>query len=195
MKSEKVLLVKRNKFPKEWLEKEVALKCTTEDLYNIIPNNRMKWIERHIAEKNIKHKQIIPYVLVYHIETESFACYPRSGSEDRLHGLWSLGVGGHINQDDECVCIISTIVEGMCRELKEEFIDFEWDEDSDLILKGIINEEKSEVGNVHIGVVYLYKIESRPLPDKELNGLVWIKKEDFKNYQLELWSKLAIKLL
>ena len=188
----KVLCLVKSKLPKAWVEQEVAIRVDEED-FDFIDDSVMSWVEREVAEKDDNYKQVIPYALVSNLDNE-FACYPRNGTENRLHGLWSLGVGGHVDDEDKYDTFYSTCGACLIREMEEEFLDFDT-VNSSFHLKGIINEEHSEVGKVHIGVVYSVDTLEDPSADEELEGLVWIKKGDIKNYNLELWSKLALKLL
>lgn len=190
---EKVLCIKKTNLPKEWLENEVALKCSEDEIANIINDDDIFWIDRDKAETDKNCKQIIPYAIVQN-KSNKYGCYLRSGSEDRLHGCWSLGIGGHVNPQDGTSNIISIAGTALTREMEEEFLDFGFG-NSSLTFKGIINEEYSEVGNSHIGFVYFVSTIESPLPDEELKNLTWINKEEINDYNLELWSKLAFRLI
>ena len=74
--------------------------------------------------KKINYKQLIPYVLLQKADGK-FACYQRHGTEIRLHGKWSAGIGGHIDEPDQQTSLKATLETGMLRELKEELLDFD----------------------------------------------------------------------
>lgn len=174
------------------------VKITSEfrcSLFDYIKEQDICWIEREKAEKDTRYKQLIPYILVCN-EKNEYACYPRHGTEKRLHGLYSCGVGGHIDETDNAGNIKQTIMNGMYRELGEEFKNFSHDSTSITYL-GIINEVENDVGIVHLGIVYLLKCENGyiPLPAKELEGLEWKTIDKISTLKKELWSELAFKLL
>ena len=57
----------------------------------------MEFAPRSEVETNPAYKQFIPYCILRH--GTRLICYRRSsaGSETRLHGLYSIGWGGHVN--------------------------------------------------------------------------------------------------
>ena len=189
---EQVLCLAKNDLPPEWTMREVSLSLREEDL-KFIQNEMIRWIPRRRAELSRSLKQIIPYVLTIDTRTGMFACYPRQGSENRLHGLWSLGIGGHIDINDEAGTFLTTIQQGLKRELEEEFLDFALNSD-DLEFKGIVNEERTAVGRVHVGLVYVLRTDGRITPGKELAGMRWVSNSELLNYKLEFWSELAMDL-
>ena len=77
------------------------------------------FIPRADAENDPGKKQLIPYVLVQNTEGK-FLSYRRCGSEKRLAKKLSLGIGGHVNDADLKNSLYSTLVAGVCREIKEE---------------------------------------------------------------------------
>ena len=113
---------------------------------------------RSEVEDDPSLKQIIPYV-VLRSQGKVF-CYTRGGSqgEARLHRLRSLGVGGHVDEvDAEGRCGFDAYDAAMRRELNEEV-----DIRSRGVLKllGLINDDSSPVGSVHLGVAHLYDLEN-----------------------------------
>src|SRR5690348_12022135 len=110
---------------------------------NLIYRNRSE------AEQDKRYKQLIPYVLL--ISNGKILRYRRGrgGQETRLHGLYSVGIGGHISEEDHG--LFSTQVgyqEGMRRELMEEVAIQEVNEAA----VAVINDDSTEVGTVHFGV-------------------------------------------
>ena len=188
---EQILSVRRGCMPSEWLGLEVSLRLSGFPSEVLSPDV-IEWVSRETAETDFARKQIIPYCLADD-GTGHFACYPRKGSEGRLHGLWSLGIGGHVNPTD---CLGDGEFEGICRrgllrELSEEFMDFD---PAGCLLEflGLINEERTDVGKVHLGLVYRAVLRGRPAPGEELGGLVWLDTKAFAEYEMELWSRLAV---
>ena len=197
MKNEPVLCIKRSDTPKSWLMNEVAISMELNTFLEDIDGAKMQWIPRYKAEQTTDPKQLIPYAVIVDGKGQ-FACYPRHGSEKRIHGLWSIGIGGHIDYVDECPngTWEKTIKTSLTRELSEEL-------NSNVrlnpIFKGVINEEKTKVGANHLGLVFLITISDHSLisPAEEIEGLIWLNSEQLgsKDYPLELWSKLAMKLI
>src|SRR6516165_750508 len=79
------------------------------------------YLNRTEAEQDKRYKQLIPYVLI--ISKNKILRYRRGrgGQETRLHGLYSVGVGGHISEEDNG--LFSNGIgyhEAMWRELMEE---------------------------------------------------------------------------
>ena len=164
------------------------------DIDEIINQSDIEWIERSQLEMDPTYKQLIPYAI---IKKENYiACYPRHGKENRLHGLYSCGIGGHIDFSDKRKTLDETITTGLLRELSEELENFD-NTKMTITYCGIINEEKTEIGNTHLGLVYLITCHSdyTPLPASELKGLNWIESKNLKNIQTELWTRLALKFL
>src|SRR6266516_1607801 len=63
------------------------------------PANLRYW-NRSNAEQDQHYKQLIPYVLIFC--NGGILRYRRGkgGQETRLHGLYSVGIGGHISEED-----------------------------------------------------------------------------------------------
>jgi predicted NUDIX family phosphoesterase len=79
----------------------------------------------------------------------------KGGGETRLHGLFSVGVGGHISEEDHGLFSqASGYQEGMRRELMEE-VDVE--EMNEKVV-AVINDDSTEVGYVHFGVVHVMQV-------------------------------------
>ena len=61
---------------------------------------KLVYLNRSEAENDKRYKQLIPYVLL--ICNGKILRYRRGkgGQETRLHGLYSVGIGGHISDED-----------------------------------------------------------------------------------------------
>src|SRR5881394_3235899 len=107
------------------------------------------YLNRSEAEQDKRYKQLIPYVLIIcHGKILRYR-RGRGGQETRLHGLYSVGVGGHISEEDHG--LFSTGLgyhDGMRRELMEE-VAVEEEKESAV---AVINDDSTEVGGVHFGV-------------------------------------------
>jgi len=74
-------------------------------------------------------------------------------TERRLHGLASIGVGGHVNPKDQPGNSFPCLIKNACvRELNEELVL----PDLPLPLEplGVLNDDSTAVGSVHLGIVY-----------------------------------------
>jgi predicted NUDIX family phosphoesterase len=191
--NEKVLVINRKNLPLNWLKEKIILSL---DESTIKPLTKfIEWHEKPMVETNEKVKQIIPYIIVEQEISENIAFYERAGNEKRLHGLRSVGVGGHINIEDYTLNddIIDIIMKSIHREMDEEFYEFEIVDD--LRFLGIINEELTKVGRTHLGFVYKIIVKKGAEAAQELKNLQWDEpKNILKKYPLELWSEMALEL-
>src|SRR5262245_38321577 len=58
------------------------------------------YLNRSEAEQDKRYKQLIPYVLIFCQDRILRYRRGKGGQETRLHGLYSVGVGGHISEED-----------------------------------------------------------------------------------------------
>lgn len=116
------------------------------------------FVERRWAETHPEFKQPIPYVAVQ--RGDELLCLTRLGAqgEKRLHGKRSIGVGGHINP---CDAPPANAAPGAGEELFARACQRELHEElllptADLPLRpiGLLNDETTPVGAVHVGLVY-----------------------------------------
>ncbi len=115
-------------------------------------------------ENDPSYKQLIPYC-IFQFEDKIF--HYRRGTdqgEARLHSKRSIGIGGHISSEDEGGS--SAYDEGMRREIAEEvFLDRETGVRQECI--GLINDDETEVGRVHLGVVHRFHLDSPKVRPRE----------------------------
>ncbi len=121
----------------------------------ITASTELIYLNRSEAEQDPRHKQLIPYVLI--ICNGRILRYRRGrgGQEKRLHGLFSVGIGGHISDEDHG--LFSSPVgyqEGMRREIMEEVAV----EEAKEVAVAVINDDTTEVGRVHFGVVHVMPV-------------------------------------
>ena len=166
-------------------------------------NNRFH--ERYLAEDDPSLKQIIPYVM-FRCGDEIFS-YVRGkqAGEKRLVGNRSVGIGGHINPEDEQLLALAPAassdighyLEAVRREIAEEVI---VDDEIDPKIVALINDDSNPVGQVHFGIVHLCDLDTKSVRKREQqiteSGFVSI--EDLagpRREELETWSALAIDYL
>lgn len=143
---------------------------------------------RHSVEKDFAFKQIIPYVVAsWRDKYLRIRRLPKQ-TETRLHNRYSIGIGGHINnQDDPQTDLIEA---GMRRELNEE-IRFPNTQDCELI--AILNDDTEEIDRVHVAFVYRLRC---PTPEfevgeKDEHEAMWTSVEGLEQAypSMESWSK------
>ena len=145
-------------------------------------------------EEDPSYKQLIGYVLLKDANTNEVLVYKRlvGGGEARLHGKASVGIGGHMNEV-EGKTIFEMLKINAARELNEEVGVSEEEALNNLHFIGLINDDKTEVGRVHVGVVYECKVDKSKVEVKEDDTLVikWMIADEAKaekNY--ETWSEV-----
>ena len=108
------------------------------------------------------YKQLIPYVLFCHDDgggCKTLFQYTRGTKQDesRLRGRRSVGIGGHIaTRDIVANGHANAFSEGMQRELAEE-VSIKTPYSQQCV--GLINDDETPVGRVHLGIVYLFDVE------------------------------------
>lgn len=172
---------------------------TKKYLAEILKPEHASYRPRGAMEIDPSYKQLIPYVIFRHRDGAGRVCvfqYTRGKGqgESRLHAKRSIGIGGHISADDR-TCK-SPYEEGMRRELAEEVrIDSPYRSS----LVGLINDDQSEVGKVHLGIVHIFDVE-KPLvkalePDILDAGFQPVDKLGLDLAQFETWSQICLKSL
>jgi predicted NUDIX family phosphoesterase len=154
----------------------------------------MQYKARSEVEDDPSYKQIIPYV-VFRCADAIF-CYTRGKSqgEARLHRLRSLGVGGHVAEEDaEGRKSLDAYEAAMRRELDEEVSV----SSSGLISRvGLINDDSTPVGQVHLGVVHVFELEEPRVAPRE-EGLAEAEFRSLSDVialrsEFETWSQIFI---
>jgi predicted NUDIX family phosphoesterase len=107
-------------------------------------------------------KQVIPYLVLREGYRYFLIRRTKAGGDARLHDRYSIGIGGHLNPGDE------GLVGGLRREWHEELVtDFE----PEFRFVGLLNDDTTEVGSVHIGAVYLAYAGGREVTIRETEKL------------------------
>jgi predicted NUDIX family phosphoesterase len=137
------------------------------------------------AEDDHTWKQVIPYLLLRDRGRIFLMRRTRAGGDARLHERWSIGVGGHLGDSD------ASVEAGLLREFREE-LTADWLPEPRLL--GLLNDDRTPVGQVHLGVVYEAEAHGRPATVREtlkLSG-AFVELADVRaGYEhLETWSQL-----
>ena len=154
-------------------------------------------VERHgrfeprpAMEADPDFKQIIPYLVLRDGEAYFLMRRTRAGGDVRLHDRWSIGVGGHLNPGDE------DLDGGLRREWSEELV-------ADFVphfrFFGLLNDDTTPVGEVHLGAVFVADASGRPVSIRETEKLTgsFATPEEVAAVapDLETWSRLVFDAL
>lgn len=110
---------------------------------------------RALLEVDERYRQLVSYVLFRHRDTVLVYRRTPKGGESRLHGLLSVGIGGHVNvsdvvSHDGAVDLEGTLSRACRREIAEEV---ECASIEALHTMGVILESGNAVSRVHLGLV------------------------------------------
>jgi predicted NUDIX family phosphoesterase len=185
---ERVLVVPRRLVPDEaaWY----GLRTTgLDDLLEVVARHG-HFAPRPAMEIEPSFKQIIPYLVLRDGERYFLMRRTKAGGDARLHDRWSIGVGGHLNPGDE------GLAGGLQREWREELVaDFE----PTFTPFALLNDDTTEVGAVHLGVVVLADAAGRPVAVREtdkLSGAFADPAEVAAGAEyLETWSRIVFEAL
>src|SRR5580658_8237278 len=162
---ERVLCFQRNLFEKLGVFQGLTLEVE-KYLPVLTARSNVLYMNRSEAEQDRRYKQLIPYALI--VCGDKILRYRRGkgGQETRLHGLYSVGVGGHISEEDhglfEHARASIGYHEAMRRELIEE-VDIEVTREAAV---AVINDDSTEVGFVHLGIVHIVQVASEALANR-----------------------------
>jgi len=196
-----VLVVDRNTLFDAEKDKFQGFKPHTSTDFQSRIVNGFKYIKRRVAEQDESHKQPIGYALIMNPKTKKIYIYKRAMAgknytEKRLQNKWSMGIGGHIDREEEKEA--NPIHSSLLRELSEEVKIGQFQTK----VLGYINDDEDSVGRVHFGVVYLVLTESDAVPGDaesvfgEMKSIEEIKQiVSAKDATLENWSVIALDFL
>ncbi len=144
------------------------------------------FLDRPTAEQSPQYKQIIPYVLSRRGGSWFLLQRTRQQTEARLHDKLSLGIGGHINPDTP------DLIDGLQKELEEEV---GVDGDYELTFAGILNDDTTEVGTVHLGAVFVLEVLSGDVVVRETDKMTgrWIATGELAPLRdrMETWTEIV----
>ena len=147
---------------------------------------------RSVVEDNPDLQQIIPYCVVHHPNDDTYLITRRlrRSSEKRLHHLYSLGIGGHVNPGDGQHG--DPMIGGLRREWAEEI---RCSSPATARLVAALNDDSSPVSRVHLGLVFLveptlgfvdvretHKLEGEVMPIEAMRD---------RYLSMESWSQLV----
>ncbi|MCD2137072.1 NUDIX domain-containing protein [Salinicoccus halitifaciens] len=159
--------------------------------------NNFEVKRRGDMEEDPSYKQLISYVIISSEGGKETLVYERlgGGGEERLHGLLSIGVGGHMNDIEDADDIDEKLSINARRELEEE-VGLSGDDIRNIEIMGLINDDDNEVGRVHIGLVLKVSVDKGSVSNMEADtlSLKWISNDDLPDLSpYESWSELIIR--
>jgi predicted NUDIX family phosphoesterase len=155
------------------------------------------FLRRAQAENDPTHKQIIPYALIAHGDTVLHYVRGKKAGEQRLVAKGSIGIGGHMNQEDELLFNYAVdehvYREGVQREVKEEIkIDSPFEDR----IVALLNDDTTEVGRVHLGIVHVFRLAEPKVQKREamITNLSFLNRAELVALRdnLETWSQLCV---
>jgi len=153
------------------------------------------FLPRAQAENDPTHKQIIPYALIVHGDTVLHYVRGKKAGEQRLVAKGSIGIGGHMNDTDESLFAWDEHAyrAGVEREVNEEIkIDSPFDDR----IVALLNDDTTEVGRVHLGIVHVFRLAEPKVEKREamITSLAFLNKDELRTRRenLETWSQLCV---
>lgn len=145
---------------------------------------------RDEMEHDPQQKQIIPYLVLRDGVRYFLMRRTRAGGDARLFDRWSIGVGGHLNPGDD------GLFGGLRREWREELAaDFM----PDFAPLALLNDDTTDVGAVHLGVVFVADAGGRPVAVRETDKLsgAFVGPDEVAAGidHLETWSRIVFEAL
>ena len=153
---------------------------------------------RSEAEKNPAFKQIIPYALLVHEDKVLHYVRGKKAGEQRLVSKGSIGIGGHMNDHDEGLFALDleAYLAGVQREVNEELkVNTTYTNH----IVALLNDDSNEVGQVHLGVVHIFRLETADVEKREAMitemEFLTVDQLQAKKGSLESWSQICVENL
>jgi predicted NUDIX family phosphoesterase len=191
---EMILVVRRELF-----EKLGAFQGLQFDVHRYLPSLLSRennfFMPRSQAENDPSFKQIIPYVLLVHDGRVLHYVRGKKAGEQRLAAKGSIGIGGHMNSDDESLFHWNEAAyfEGVRREVCEELnVNTKFENR----VVALLNDDSNDVGKVHLGVVHVFVLDSPDVQKREamITNLAFLSRNELmeKRETLESWSQICM---
>lgn len=191
---ENILVIKRSLF--DQLGSFHGLNFEPEKyLSAILSRGNNLFLPRAQAEDDPTHKQIVPYALIAFENKVLHYVRGKKAGEQRLVAKGSIGIGGHMNDHDESLFALDEAAyrAGVEREVNEEIkIDTQFDDR----IVALLNDDTTEVGRVHLGVVHVFKLAEPKVGKREamITGLAFLSKDELlaRRDSMETWSQICL---
>ena len=119
----------------------------------------------------------------------------KKAGEQRLVAKGSIGIGGHMNEGDESLFALDEAAyrAGVEREVSEEIkIDTKFEDR----IVALLNDDTTEVGRVHLGIVHVFKLTEPKVEKREamITGLTFLSKQELmaRRESMETWSQICV---
>lgn len=149
-----------------------------------------RFAPRAAMERDLAFKQVIPYLVLRDAGRYFLMRRTRAGGDARLHDLYSIGIGGHLNPGD------GGLHGGLVREWTEE-IDAQFVPEFTFV--GLLNDDTTEVGRVHLGAVFVADAAGRAVAIRETDKLTGAFSAPTEiaavTERMETWSRLVFEFL
>jgi predicted NUDIX family phosphoesterase len=161
-------------------------------LPGLLDPKHLSYRPRSEVETDPSYKQIVPYVVLKWQQQVFHYKRGQRATETRLRAQRSIGVGGHISSDDRNL-FDTPYREAMFREVNEEvFLDSAYSERC----IGLINDDATPVGRVHLGVVHVFDLEKPNVERREpaliRSGFASIAELQARRDEFETWSQFVL---
>jgi predicted NUDIX family phosphoesterase len=193
---ENILVIKRSLFDE--LGSFQGLNFDAEKyLAVILSRGNNFFLPRAQAERDPAYKQIIPYVLVAFENSVIHYVRGKKAGEQRLVAKGSIGIGGHMSEEKDKFLWHTTDEQaysaGVEREVNEEIkIDTPFEDRT----VALLNDDSTEVGRVHLGIVHVFKLAEPNVEKREamITGLTFLTKKELmgRRESLESWSQICV---
>jgi predicted NUDIX family phosphoesterase len=155
----------------------------------------LSYRSRDEVETDPSFKQIIPYVVMRWGDQLYHYVRGKKGTEARLRALRSIGVGGHISATDAELSG-DPYRSGLLRELQEEiYLETNYREHC----IGLINDDATPVGQVHLGIVHVFELEKPKVRRREEalteDGFAPLAELRARPSEFETWSRFVLEAL
>jgi predicted NUDIX family phosphoesterase len=164
-------------------------------LARLLDPQHLRYRPRAEAETDPTFKQIVPYVILKWRDQVFHYVRGKRGTESRLQALRSIGVGGHINEEDSSL-FEEPYRQAMFREVAEEvFLESSYTERC----LGLINDDRTPVGQVHLGIVHVFELEEPKVRRREQvltrTGFAPVAELWQQRAEFETWSQFVLEVL
>jgi predicted NUDIX family phosphoesterase len=185
---EHILVVKRDELFTQYPAWNGLNKEHTDYFIKLVEQKK-EFIPRSVAEEDATYKQIIPYLIFRYGERYFLMQRQSQASESRLQSKYSLGIGGHIRQED---IQQSSIFSWAQREFHEEV---KYTDAMSFRPVGVLNDDTNSVGQVHLGIVMLIQGQTPNIQVKsELKSgkLYGVRELELYQDRMESWSQILL---
>lgn len=179
------------------------ISLSQQEVLSILDSCIIMSAKRQHAEVNRNLKQLVVYIVLRTIGGAIITYFrSKSGGETRLLGKKSIGFGGHVEVVDTGEAVNTLASTTLVVDMIDKAVERELKEELGLVLPksiypttiiGLLNDNLTAVGKVHLGIVILKTISSdimkNVVVDSSINNVKVIPVQDILQEDLTLTSK------